>query len=1059
MDTPFTPKTHISKRIKIWAVILLVAVILASGLAMLTGGKTRLFRGSMPGLFLPKMQQLDLAITPTLKLTATPESPQLINTPITFTIELIDINNVSGLHIDFGDDETDYKDNNINKTSTFSHTYSAKGDYIVKTWATAEDPLNPGTIITTAETQSIYKITDTTITVNFPDNKSPPSLSTIKPGEEKEIMKFTLNSDQPIAFEKINFTQKGTADLNKDIEKISAFLDTVNGVHVDLETSIDANTISLTTPAKLFMFDKINMPATLTVKATIDPKAEIEKTIKLAIPEKGGIVGLTDITPTGLPIETSLFTIIGKTEGSQEQQTEGTEKEETDAMTADEILKQQVQSGEGAEQAEDQAYKAALAAKNAGDQAKILSNQAQGKTDINELNTLKTQAENFLKTAQDKKEIIEGVKKYLPDDPIVVDAYAIADEAVKNADEAVKSISALIANLKTPPAPTDITPKLTLSIPADAPKDGNVEQGKTIETTAFELKAENNPIIITKLRLTHLSPNDISTTADITSISIKSSVLPPITVSPDSKFPYYYIVLPTNWTIPADTSIKFWIQAKVKATAPVNNQFKLGFLEKESITAFAVDTSTPVEIIMQPLDQNFKTFGGTFTIVAAGLPDTPAGAQLTVSKPTEIAAGNIAQGASADVLKLKFQASADSDITVNSVKITIQGPTPATDLQFIKLIEGQNTIIGSSTDPAIFTPILPDGSVYGIIINTPGLIITKNTPREFSVNIGAKATAVKDHAYLFRIAANTDISALPQNVFLEPGNELLSSNEFKITAAQLALAPAPTVSVTASPANSQVSGQIITFTMTVNNGPGGLYNYTLDLGDSKTVKTQASTAASTTFDHVYSETKTYTVKGSVTMVVNNAAATISAPNLDYTITAPAAAAPPPAPSQDIINMQNQIALLQQQLAAASSSQSSQSTAQIQTLTQQIAQLAALAAAAKEESAKSKSDKEPAKKSKTPIETLEMWGAGPAAPAPVPSAPAYIPPFATQPVAPAYLAQVPTGAQLYAAAPSLGYSQKLVKAPEKSNTGPEVLVYFIAVGAANAAWWIRRKIRK
>ena len=47
MDTPFTPKTHISKRIKIWAVILLVAVILASGLAMLTGGKTRLFKGGV----------------------------------------------------------------------------------------------------------------------------------------------------------------------------------------------------------------------------------------------------------------------------------------------------------------------------------------------------------------------------------------------------------------------------------------------------------------------------------------------------------------------------------------------------------------------------------------------------------------------------------------------------------------------------------------------------------------------------------------------------------------------------------------------------------------------------------------------------------------------------------------------------------------------------------------------------------------------------------------------------------------------------------------------------
>lgn len=258
---------------------------------------------------------------------------------------------------------------------------------------------------------------------------------------------------------------------------------------------------------------------------------------------------------------------------------------------------------------------------------------------------------------------------------------------------------------------------------------------------------------------------------------------------------------------------------------------------------------------------------------------------------------------------------------------------------------------------------------------------------------------------------------------------------------------APTVSVTASPSASQTSGQTTTFSITVTNGPGGTYNYTLDLGNG-TVKTQGSTSSSATFDNIYTEAKTYTVKASVNMVINGVSQIISAPDLAYAITAVTATAPPPpAPSAEILALQNQLTAMQQQLA---NSQTAQSTAQIAALNKQIADLVALNAA-KDGSAKSKSSKKG--KSKTPVETPEMWG-----PPAQPIAPAL--PFASALIAPqAPVQQTFSQVPMYGAAPSLGYSQKLVKAPDKSNTGPEVLVYFIAVGAANAAWWIRRKIKK
>ncbi|MBI4994095.1 hypothetical protein HZC21_00410, partial [Candidatus Peregrinibacteria bacterium] len=429
----------------------------------------------------------------------------------------------------------------------------------------------------------------------------------------------------------------------------------------------------------------------------------------------------------------------------------------------------------------------------------------------------------------------------------------------------------------------------------------------------------------------------------------------------------------------------------------------------------------------------------------------PAQPQLSIISPSEIQAGQILVGSSTNVLKLKFQAPLDADITVSSIKITTQGSAPVSDLQSFKLIEGAN-VIGSSTNIGIET-----------LIATPSFTILKDASRELALNVIAKPNAVKDNMYLFRIQANTDISASTQNIFLNPAP--LSSQLFTIATAGVTPPPpppptTPTVSLTASPATSQTAGQSITFTMTINNPSGGLYNYYLDLGDGKTVKTlPGSTSTTATFDNnSYNEAKTYTVKGTVTMVINNVATIITAPDLNYTITAVAPPPPPPPPpSPEITNLQNQLTLMQQQFA---NSQTAQSTAQIAALNKQISDLIALAAAkdaadAAKTKASEEKGKKPKEKAKTPIETVEMWGAGP-----VPT-PTYIPPV-PQPM-PTYIPPAPgAGAQMYpmyASAPSLGYSQKLVKAPDKSNTGPEVLLYFIAVGAANAAWWIRRKIKK
>jgi hypothetical protein len=62
-------------------------------------------------------------------------------------------------------------------------------------------------------------------------------------------------------------------------------------------------------------------------------------------------------------------------------------------------------------------------------------------------------------------------------------------------------------------------------------------------------------------------------------------------------------------------------------------------------------------------------------------------------------------------------------------------------------------------------------------------------------------------------------------------------------------------------------------------------------------------------------------------------------------------------------------------------------------------------------------------------------------------------------APQQQAQAAGAAAAPSPVPNLQATQRLVRAPERANTGPEALVYIGILGAIQAGLWLRRRMKK
>ncbi|MBI4994094.1 hypothetical protein HZC21_00405, partial [Candidatus Peregrinibacteria bacterium] len=383
MDTPFTPKTHISKRIKIWAVILLIAIILASGLAMLTGGKTRLFKGQV-------------GTTPTLSVTTdsaipvstivSPGSPiEVIKLNITaknsdITVNKIQIQAVSGKdNIEKISLVTGINpDNEIEMTPQTNPDYyaanpninltikSTPGTYIlIKVYIKKDAPANATVkfsipfltyIQTTPSDASITgsfpieskNFTVEQITPKLTVGKPTPEISagTIIPNKTADVAKFTIsnNSNEDIKINSITITNAGNATIYDILGFTLTLLDEEDknaykpSIVLTNETQPAATTYIADLSNGLWIIPKDKTSKRLLITGHLKKEAKTGNTLQIGLLEKFSInaVGVTsgqkaEIIMSPEPLMGNIFTISAVEDASVQQAVAAAEKAAADA--------------------------------------------------------------------------------------------------------------------------------------------------------------------------------------------------------------------------------------------------------------------------------------------------------------------------------------------------------------------------------------------------------------------------------------------------------------------------------------------------------------------------------------------------------------------------------------------------------------------------------------------------------------------------------------------------------------------------------------------------------